>query len=701
MPDRVVPLIAALVLLWLGCTGAARAETVTVDRDGIALGSRLSMLVDPEGMLTLDDVTTGAAAGRFAPTDKETPTFARTRKTYWARVTLRNPTDQPIHRLLVLNHPYHRAFDLFVTAPDGQRTSRHVREGEADRGTDIRHRFPVFRITLPPGDTTLLMRGQNFFVTFALDLRTPEVQSTVDRRDGLLHGVTFGIFAIVAAYQAALVVMARVSAGLPLLVYASIVLVFIFVQLGYPYDLLPPGLASRAHLFMAGNWPVLAGHVFAMVFLELRRTQRWAWWVLMAVNVVLVASYPLMFVDPAAATGTAQLVTILAQLVVLAAVLRLVRRSVDARFFLLGFFPIMGVAVLWALRSGGALPVNSWTEGSLFGPNAVGMVLFTFGVAYRIGRERATRQEALTRSEAELRLAKEELEQRVEQRTAELRQSLETLRRSQEALVQSEKMASLGQLVAGVAHEINTPVGITLTTASHLNEITGELEAKVREQTLKRSELSQFVLEAREATRLMVANISRASTLIQSFKQVSADQSSEERRRVNLGAYLEEVVESLGPALKRAGHGMTVACPPETGLDTYPGLLAQVVTNFVSNSIVHAYSPGVKGTITLSVARLPGGGVEVTYRDDGKGIPAEVLPRIFDPFFTTRRGTGGTGLGLHIVFNLVTHRLKGSIQAFSAPGEGTRFVLRLPDLASGGEGEAARDAQKEAVGFQA
>ena len=668
-----------LLLLGLGAAGGAQAATVVVDRDSLALGSRLEVLADPAGTLSLDDVTTGEAASRFAATGKETPTYARTRTTYWARVTLHNPTDRTIERLLVVNHPYFRVLDIFMTQPGG-RDSRHVREGASERGTDVDHRFPVFRIALPPGDTQMLVRAQNYFVTFAIDLRTPEVQSAVDRRDGLLHGVTFGIFVIVAAYQLALVVMARVSAGLPLLVYASVVLVFILVQLGYPWDLMPAALAGHAHLIVAGNFPVLAGQIFALYFLELRRNQPWAGWTLIVVNVVLVASYPTMFLDPAMATGIAQGATILAQLVVLVAAVRMARKSVDARFFLLGFFPIMGVAVLWALRAGGALPVNSWTEGSLFGPNAIGMVLFTFGVAYRIGRERAQRQEALRRSEAELRFAKEELEHRVQQRTAELRESLETLRRSQEALVQSEKLASLGQLVAGVAHEINTPVGVTLTTATHLREQAAELEALLESQRMKRSDLAQFLAETREATRIMVNNIGRAASLIQSFKQVAADQSSEERRRVALGAYLHEVVESLGPTLKRAGHTVAVECPEDLTLDTYPGLLAQAVTNFVSNSAVHAYAPGVRGCITIAARRLDPGTVELVYRDDGSGIPADVLPRIFDPFFTTRRGTGGTGLGLHIVYNLVTHRLRGGIHVASTPGEGTVFTLRLPDL---------------------
>ncbi|MEC4593412.1 7TM-DISM domain-containing protein [Nitrospirillum amazonense] len=673
---------------------AVTANTVTVDGPDLSLGGHLELLEDKGRDLTLADVMSGPAASRFTPATRDTPGFARTHSAYWARITLDNPTDGTIDRLLVFAYPYYRSLDLYVFAGDGQIpvAQRHVAEGAAARGTDIPHRYPVFTLALPPGRTVLYMRVEHYFASFALYLRSSDAQAQVDRRDILLHGLTFGVLIIAAAYQFALVVMAGVEVGVTLLFYALITLAYIYGQLGYPWEHLPADLASHYYREVVGTLPVAVGQIFAVQFLDLRRRQPWIARLLLLSTGLLVLDTPLHYLDPARGSGIAQALALLGSALTLTAAVRDLRRSVNARFFLLGFLPIVGVAVVWSLRASGVLPAAIWTEAALYAPNAIGLVLLTFGVAYRIGKEREERERALEASEAALRRANDELEDRVRTRTAELSDSLEKLKRSQDALVQAEKLASLGQLVAGVAHEINTPIGVTLTTASHVSERVTAIDHLVRDGRLRRSDLTDFMGELAESSRLMLSNIGRAASLIQSFKQVSADQSSEERRRVELCAYMEEVLSSLGPNLRRSGHTAEVVCHGPVELETYPGLLAQVLTNFVSNSILHAYEPGVRGRITITARRLPSGegpgaqgdghagGAEVVYQDDGRGIPAAILPRIFDPFFTTRRGAGGTGLGLNIVYNLVTHRLKGTVTAASEAGAGTRFTLVLPDL---------------------
>ncbi|WP_049974600.1 sensor histidine kinase [Azospirillum sp. B4] len=691
-PRRVLVLLSTLLLLVVAAvlgTSAARAGEVAVTGPDLSLGGHLDILEDPGRALTLADVMSGPAARHFVPATRDTPGFARTRSAYWARVTLDNPTDAPLNRLLVFAYPYYRALDLYAFSGDGLEPAeqRHVAEGAAVRGTDIPHRYPVFTLTLPPGRTVLYLRVEHYFASFALYLRTSDAQAQVDRRDILLHGLTFGVLIIAAAYQFALVVMAGVEVGVTLLFYALITLAYIYGQLGYPWEHLPADLASHYYREVVGTLPVAVGQIFAVQFLDLRRRQPWIARLLLLSTGLLILDTPVHYLDPARGSGIAQVLALMGSALALTAAVRDLRRSVNARFFLLGFLPIMGVAVVWSLRAGGVLPAAIWTEAALYAPNAIGLVLLTFGVAYRIGKEREERERALEASEAALRRANDELEDRVRTRTAELSDSLEKLKRSQDALVQSEKLASLGQLVAGVAHEINTPIGVTLTTASHVSERVTAIDHLVRDGRLRRSDLMDFMGELTESARLMLANIGRAATLIQSFKQVSADQSSEERRRVELCAYMEEVVASLGPNLRRHGHMAEVVCQGPVELETYPGLLAQVLTNFVSNSILHGYDAGVRGRITLTARRLApegdgAGGAEVVYQDDGRGIPAAILPRIFDPFFTTRRGAGGTGLGLNIVYNLVTHRLKGTVRAASEAGAGTRFTLVLPDLAA-------------------
>ena len=254
----------------------------------------------------------------------------------------------------------------------------------------------------------------------------------------------------------------------------------------------------------------------------------------------------------------------------------------------------------------------------------------------------------------------------------------QALRQAQQDLIQAEKMASLGSLVAGVAHEINTPLGNTLTASSHLYDKVVELSAMLEENRLRRADLVAFVNLLTETTRLMVTNCERAAELVQSFKQVAVDQTSDERRRFDLKGYIEEVLLSLRPRLRKTGHRITVECPEHLEIDGYPGAVSQLLTNFLLNSLMHAYGPGEAGRIAIRVRPPEEGVVELVYSDDGKGIPPELLGRIFDPFFTTRRGTGGSGLGLHVVYNLVAGTLRGQISVESEPGRGTCFRVRFP-----------------------
>lgn len=278
----------------------------------------------------------------------------------------------------------------------------------------------------------------------------------------------------------------------------------------------------------------------------------------------------------------------------------------------------------------------------------------------------------------------EELETRVEQRTQaldrsnrELQVSLRELRDAQEQLVHAEKMAALGGLVAGVAHEINTPLGIGVTAASYLEQETRKLGVELEEKRLTAEGLHRFRQSALESCQLILRNLMRADKLVKSFKQVAVDQSSEQKRRIDLAAYLSEIMSSLHPTLKRTQHEVAIDCPAGLELDTYPGALYQIVVNLVMNSLTHAFGSRNDGHITIRARRVDDN-VVLGYRDDGIGMSDEVRKKMFEPFFTTRRGEGGSGLGMHIVWNLVTQVLQGSIQVESAPGAGTAFELRFP-----------------------
>ncbi len=284
------------------------------------------------------------------------------------------------------------------------------------------------------------------------------------------------------------------------------------------------------------------------------------------------------------------------------------------------------------------------------------------------------------RGEQELRSLNQSLAAQIDETSA----ALAKLQVAQSQLVQAEKLASLGGLVAGISHEINTPVGIGVTAASHLDAEVRSMNRAVMAGSLTKSQFERFLQSVSQSSDILLMNLRRAAELIQSFKRVAVDQSSEERRRIRLKAYFEEVLVSLRPKMKTTPHRIELDCPEELELDTVPGAWSQVLTNLVVNALSHAFEPGQAGLMRIAVDRV-GAEVRVRFQDDGRGIAAENLAKVFDPFFTTRRGQGGTGLGLHIVFNLVNQTLGGRIGVDSTPGSGTCFTILLPLSRQGAE----------------
>ena len=275
------------------------------------------------------------------------------------------------------------------------------------------------------------------------------------------------------------------------------------------------------------------------------------------------------------------------------------------------------------------------------------------------------------------------LELRVDERTAALQQALDQLRRAQRQMVESEKLAALGGLVAGVAHEINTPVGIGVTAASALADATLEIQRAYADGRMSREDFDLYLERAQRASQILLTNLGRAVDLIQSFKQIAVDQSSEAPRSFRVREYLEQVLLSLQPERRRVAHRVEITGDPAIALHSHPGALAQILTNLVMNSLLHAWrAPGpAPGTIHIDFS-LHEQQFTLRYGDDGQGIHREHLGRIFEPFFTTRRDHGGSGLGLYIVYNITTQRLHGSITCDSAPGQGARFTLTIPARAA-------------------
>ena len=282
-------------------------------------------------------------------------------------------------------------------------------------------------------------------------------------------------------------------------------------------------------------------------------------------------------------------------------------------------------------------------------------------------------------------IAKRETEDELRASKERAETALHELNAAQQNLIDAERLAALGGLVAGVAHEVNNPIGISLTVASSFARRTEMFEAELRSETgLRRSQLEEFVRTSRDAAQQLVGNLQRAGELIQSFKQVAVDRSRAERRQFDLREATDQIIASLRPALKKASIGLSVEVPESLLIDGYPGSYGQILTNLFLNAANHAFADGRSGVITISAKPRGNDDVEIIFADNGAGMTPDVQRQAFDPFFTTRRDEGGTGLGLHIVYNLVTQQLGGRMMLDSRPGQGTTFRIIIPRAAKGG-----------------
>jgi len=285
-------------------------------------------------------------------------------------------------------------------------------------------------------------------------------------------------------------------------------------------------------------------------------------------------------------------------------------------------------------------------------------VLVMVGVIYHSSREKQRANKLLQANLQELALVNRQLKD------------------AQSQLVEVEKMAALGSLVAGVAHEINTPLGVGVTAASLLSDRINEFNKEYQGGQLKRASLDDLLSDAKESSEMITRNLYRASELVRNFKQVAVDQSGETMRQFELKAYLEELNQSLYPQLKHDEHRIIIQAEENINLDSYPGVVAQVMTNLIMNSVIHGFKAKIKGEIHILLT-LVNAQVCIDYQDDGVGLNSEQQEKVFEPFYTTVRGTGGSGLGMSISYNLVVNKLKGSIDCIDSP-EGAHFKITFP-----------------------
>jgi len=295
-----------------------------------------------------------------------------------------------------------------------------------------------------------------------------------------------------------------------------------------------------------------------------------------------------------------------------------------------------------------------------------------------------SRENELLNSREELKQLNENLEQMVADRTVELRKvnsdlviAMKTIRETQDQLIISEKMAALGNLVAGVAHEINTPVGIAVTAVSYITKNIREATKFYENGTLKKSDMDNLIRILNESAEITLSNLNHAADLIQNFKKIAVDQSSESKRDFELNSYINDIITSLHPVIKKKDLKIETTSNQTIVINSYPGVFSQILSNLIMNSITHGFENAQHGKIIILLEKSDTN-INIVYRDNGIGIKKSNIDKIFDPFFTTKRGEGGSGLGLNIVYNLVTQKLGGHIRCTSEENSGTEFTIAFP-----------------------
>jgi signal transduction histidine kinase len=332
----------------------------------------------------------------------------------------------------------------------------------------------------------------------------------------------------------------------------------------------------------------------------------------------------------------------------------------------------MGAPMISANFLHGLIVVQSYDENIIYTDNDLKLLNF---VAKHVANAIETVVNTIQRKESQLKMAKQH--RLLEQKNSDLNHVIEQLKATQKELIQKEKMASLGGLVAGIAHEINTPLGICVTGVSHLQEEYRIIKKDVDSNTLTEAKLMDFFEDVEEVLTILATNTQRGASLVNSFKQVAVDQSSNEIRKINFHQYIDEVILSLRPTLKRTQIVINVDCDVGLEVSVNAGAISQIFTNLILNSVKHGFSDSAKGSILIE-AYEKNSNIILRYRDNGVGIDDKALGFLFEPFYTTKRGEGGSGLGTHLVYNLVTSSLKGKITVKSQIGKGLAYLIKFP-----------------------
>ncbi|MBK9625498.1 MAG: hypothetical protein IPO38_13640 [Rhodocyclaceae bacterium] len=643
------------------------------------------VLEDPGGQMTLADVQQPEIAARFGapPLPAESLNFGLSASAFWLRLKVRNLSGRASDQLLEIAYPRLFRVDFYGLSPG--LPDRIIKSGYAEPFASrlYKHRFFIFPVSMSAqGEQTIYLRIESrTSVEIPAKLWNRNAFHIHERIDYTAQAAFFGMAVAMLLFNLLLLISLRDRGYLYYILFvgSNVLAVASSTGLGIEY------LWGDAPAWSTISFAV-AAHLCAIFLVAFMRHMIGTETLLPRSDKALKAVIAINAAACAVTLFTYQIamtlvmVIVSAVLIVVVALMGCFKRQRGAYIFTAAFLMLLLGVIVLALRILGVLPTNFITVTGIQLGAAVEMIFLAFALADRFHVIRAEKEKAQAQIVESLRSSERLLEARVEERTAELSATVARLQQTQDDLVHAEKLASLGSLVAGVSHELNTPIGNALTTASTLQDDAKDFQRAVAEGGIKRSTLDGFVQRSVDMSALLVRSCYRAAHLISSFKQVAVDQTSEQQRRFDLLTLIEDNVASLQPSFKGAAWTIVVDVPGGISCNSYPGPLGQVLVNLIQNAAVHAFESAQAGLLRIS-ATADASMVEIVVSDNGAGMSKETLERIFEPFFTTKLGKGGSGLGLVICRNIVTGVLGGQLIATSQPGAGSQFTIKFPPVA--------------------
>lgn len=665
----------------------------------LSLTSYFDLYEDQSRKLNLEQILALDQAGKFKGglASEESIGLGFTDSAYWFRLHLKNTSDRAEKRMLQIAYPLLNRIEFFQPNAEGK-YQRIV------TGADIEYEsrpYPsrnfVFPIELPAqADQVVYFRFQAIdALVIPATLWTTEAFQKYERDDYFAQAWYFGMAVAMILFNLMLFVGGlRDVIYLMYVAFGSSVMLTIAARNGFAQSYL-----TNTHM-MWSSAAVVIGFALSfgtlIIFMrrmlntvklvpKLDRVLNILLWILFVLPLPLLFSLHT-FIKVAAVTYAVSALTIIVVSVRCAYL-----RHRSAYFFVIAFLCLVMGSLFAVFRAFGWLPTNVVTVNGMQFGSVLEMLLLALAMADRynaLRREKdAAQRHAIIVQEQlveTLRSSERALEMRVAQRTEELSSTITRLEQTQAELVQSAKLAALGSLVAAVAHELNTPIGNAVMTASALEDETKILNSEFRSGKLQKSTLVKYLDLAGPMANLVLKSCNRAADLIVSFKRVAVDQTSEKRRSFDLRTLIEDNIAALWPSYKNQPWVISVKVPDGIHCDSYPGPLGQVVVNLVQNAVAHAFFQRLEGHLEITAERV-NGSVKLQFVDNGHGMHPDILKNIFEPFFTTKLGQGGSGLGLSIVMNIVTGVLGGSVAAHSELGKGSVFTLIFPISAPNNE----------------